>query len=807
MKKSGLLGRVNNEKGVAAVLVLAVILVLTTFGTIALVASAANISMGNKSRHWSAEYYDLDSQTEEYVLKIDKCLKESEEGAQKYLKNEYYCETSTSAAFSTSITALGFDSITDADVQGFLNGYYNTKWTSGGAILIMEDYITSCGSISLGKTAYQADIDAFRKQMFNTVYFFLASKKLDKLVADTQSISPGALTLTEISPSQPWTKWFIDLMPAASPTEANWMLYQPNDTNTANTRIKIHVEKTVAGDTKKVDAEMKITIPNYKTVLQKINIPYKGNPIWANAISAQEGITIAANTTIKGDVYTSGAGINIKGNSSPAIYGNVYCAGDLSVTESNSQLHIYSSKTAGIHGVSYDAKNRIYMNTDGTGNTLSFDKSIVSYMSSSSDSIDNYIDTSSPAAIIVPLVYEDGLNWGNVYCRNLVIKEGVAGSAVTIDGNLMTSNDIRLDGTKSHITIGDFATATGNYIGLRSAGTTDDINSSSSVMNNHPFAADGISDPSTITLNGRFIVPGTAYYEFDEVVIGASTFPYYQSAESITSRTTSPTAIFDAYVYDDPTDTEPYTVYKRNGENYTLFSMDIDSKIDFFLNRMGSTNVKTNIIHGSIVDGFIQGSAIMTDSTGNNYEVYAKSSTGGAINIPSHSENFFNFYELQSFGAVSESGEGALMDIFQAKTTCLGTGNRGESFDFYVDKSNAAGIAGLMYYEGDHTINIDTIPDGIVYCTGRLNLTSTVGREFKGTIICEKDVTISGSMTLKYDEDTIVNKKLSNYEGVRKFFEPVGMGGDNYSEGYSSTSGIRKLKKRYKILSWKESQG
>ena len=814
--------KLNNEKGVAAVLVLAVILVLAALGTIALVASAANVSMGNKARIWSADYYSLDSQAELYVQQVDECLKSAELGAQEYIKNEYY----TSADITTTISALGFDVPQDAGIQNFYNEYYAARWTTGGAIITSQDYVddplsfTGDGTLmpDAAMTEYQNDLKSFNNEMFNSVYTFLASRKLNRLVAETLGPPPyvpivlkGGFATYGVPGITPWTQRFDDApgVPADPGGWADaWADFQPHADEMG---VYICVKKASV-DNKKVQVELKIPIPEYETVLQKINLPFKGNPVWTNAISAQGGITVtnSATAAIYGDVYASGTadasgtGISVTTDCGISIYGNVYAAGDVHATGDRGKIHVFSKNTSSTSGVIYAAKNGVYT-TDNTDESLGFDRSVVGYIANLAD----YTEESTTPSGIIPFVYRDGKNWGNVYCRNLAVEAVVNNASIDVDGNVWTSDDIQMDGSGSEITVGTPSAITGNYIGLQSQSTETDPNASSSVINNKPFESDGITSSSSITINGSFIVPGTAFYEFDKGPDGDTANPYYQSAESITARTASPSSIFEAYAYDPGAGGE-YEVYERDGGEYQLYSWNSTTKLSKLLNYMGGagSGIKTNIFHGdNVVSGFSQGAVFMQKDSISPVTPYANPLVTGATSIAAFGVNATAYSELTtSYQELSHSGEGVLMDIFQAKTLFLGTGNRTKKFDGYVNKPYNGPNAGLIYCSGDTAITIGDaagVSTGIIYCTGNLELTGN--GTFTGTIICEKNVTIEGNVTVSYNEGTIL-AKLKDFKQVRDFFAPGSMGIDHFAEDYSTTSGTKTLMKRYKIMKWLELQ-
>ncbi len=803
MKRLSFLKKYNNEKGVAAVLVLAVILVLTALGTIALVASAANISMGSKSKSWSTEFYSLDSQAEELVQKVDAQLTIAEQDAVEYVQNRYDAMATTATAFTLSKfkTEYMMDDGTDSGAQKFFHLHYKDEWTTGGGIAItVQDYIdntTTYPSADDARMAYENDLKVYMSDVFDRVYFHFASKRLNDLATSSPGVIPDvALVLKGGAgkygyPDPNTTQWctnkFIGL---------NVLSVWDSSTKPTDGDIVVYVlaqDAAVAG--KRVETEISVIVPRYETVIQRINIPYKGNPIWANALSVQNGIQIGegSNVRVEGDVFASATqtgGLASTTGASIHIYGNVYTAGDVHVTGNGGEINIHRYAGSGV-STDYTAKNKIFNDND-----LFFTESVAHGVI-----LSNYTENSTGSAPdgAIPFVFWDHRKWGNVYCNEFTIESGVSAGSMTAQGNLVTARDIRMDGRHSEMVIGTAAAgvAETNYIGLRSEpedGLNVNPNESSSIINNYPYEADGLTRSSSIQINSRLFVPGVAFYEFDQAgpvwsEVGGKY--YYKSAESITSRVTSPTAIFDAYMADGTDFIAP--PFQRNGTKYYLTTpsgLSMKSDLSDFITSAGG--IKTNIINGtSTADGYVLGVAMMQDNISSNAVVYE--GIGGYS-----SRSYIAYNELKLAGA-------PLMSIFDAKTKYLGTGYIG-AFENYVNKAYNASVNGFIFLgAGSHTRDISGI-SGIIYSEG--DLTVTGNGEFKGAIICEGKLTIDGDLTIKYNEAAILST-LKNQSRVRKFFDTtigsIGLDID-FVEEYNTTSGTRTLVKRYKVLSWKEKQ-
>ena len=804
MKRLSFLKKYNNENGVAAVLVLAVILVLTSLGTIALVASAANISMGSKSKSWSTEFYSLDSQAEELVQKVDAQLTIAEQDAVEYVQNRYDTMATTTTAFTLSKfkTEYQMDDGTDSGAQKFFHLHYKDELTTGGGITItVQDYIDryvdgGLGTADDARQKYEDDLKTYMSDVFDRVYFHLASKRLYTLADSYKGASPYSKMVLKGGsgkygyPDPITTQWctnkFIGL---------NELSVWDSSTQPTDGEVGVYIlAQDAAVASKRVETEISVIVPRYETVIQRINIPYKGNPIWANALSVQNGIQISegSNVRVEGDVFASSTqtgGLASTTGASIHIYGNVYTAGDVHVTGNGGEISVYRYAGSGV-STDYTAKNKIFNDND-----LFFTESVAPGVV-----LSNYTENSTGSAPdgAIPFIFRDHRKWGNVYCNEFTIESGVSAGSMTAQGNLVTARDIRMDGRHSEMAIGTTVSgvAETNYVGLRSEpvdGLNVNPNESSSIINNYPYEADGLTRSSSIQINSRLFVPGVAFYEFDQAGPAWSEVGgkyYYKSAESITSRVTSPTAIFDAYMAEGTDFIAP--PFQRNGTKYYLTTpsgLSMKSELHDFVTSAGG--IKTNIINGtSTAEGYVLGVAMMQDNISSDADVYE--GIGGYS-----SSSYIAYNQLKSAGA--------LMSIFDAKTKNLGTGHN-ETFENYVNKAYNASVNGFIFLgAGSHTRDISGI-SGIIYSEG--DLTVTGNGEFKGAIICEGKLTIDGDLTIKYSEAVILST-LKNQSRVRKFFDTsigsIGLDID-FVEEYSTTSGTRTLVKRYKVLSWKEKQ-
>jgi len=78
-----------NDKGAASVLVLLLIIVLATFGAIALTTGYSNKNMVSRSVSYFKDYYEADTVCENMVCRIDRCLTKAHNDALSYLEQHY----------------------------------------------------------------------------------------------------------------------------------------------------------------------------------------------------------------------------------------------------------------------------------------------------------------------------------------------------------------------------------------------------------------------------------------------------------------------------------------------------------------------------------------------------------------------------------------------------------------------------------------------------------------------------------------------------------------------------------------------
>ncbi|KGK86354.1 hypothetical protein DP73_16785 [Desulfosporosinus sp. HMP52] len=813
----------KSEKGNALLMALSIIMILTAFGTASLMTSVANIQMSTKYRNWSKDYYVLDKNVEAKVDRLNSLLQDAESKAQAYMSGQYYLYPDTAP--------LPEDLEVPQSAQEYLNG----KWTDISADID--------GKEDLSQPNNQAKLKSFMNDTVKRLYYYYASQRLFK------SGYTQVVYLNDPNPGNYQSALFSDGDGGTEVLDEGNLVVAFNSATAYDTIGALN-----PGDYKgkKVSVKVDVRFPAYEVQEQTKSIPYQGNPVWANAITAGGNIGFegsASKLVINGDIfaadrseslpirddvvtdkgiYSRGAEVNINGN--------VYSKGNLHVIDSNSKIYVNNYPST-MKDTMNTMKNNIF-SENGPYPNLFFDLAAAGSISSGqvTDYIEGHLLAGSKS---IPLVYQDGAG-GNVYCNSLVVEEhypnqedqAISNGEINVDGNVTTYNDIRMDGLNSTITVAK------NVIGVNSTpDAAGNPNASSSIINNTPLKSTGGTE-STITLKGNFIIPGTAFAKYNGSKKAGKEFftwsddIYYQTGESISASNTD---IFSAYMaaiinplegynyyYDqytenpkpDPYDeTKIHSYYFMRGEDEGQSGSDIlEPKIKQLVDFLKGKNVVSNILVTSPIDGYSLGTALIHQ---------ADPTTGSApyLTVYDPYDTYANYIDNQNaYGKYKR----CLASIFEAKTQKLGTTEALDPEDIFegvfVDKSaldseegvyrspTATPNAFVYSQAASTTLDLsDGDKSGIIYCEGNLNITGS--GKFNGTIICEGNVMVSGSSTVTYNED-VIKATLQSYSVIRDFFAPGNRGElPAYYVQYTAPAydgAVRKDVIRYKILEWKE---
>jgi hypothetical protein len=81
-----------SNKGAASVLVVFMMIILVTFGTLSLAAALANVRLGAKAAGWMTDYYGLDAQAELFCMELDAYLLAAENRAAVFLSDAGFAD-------------------------------------------------------------------------------------------------------------------------------------------------------------------------------------------------------------------------------------------------------------------------------------------------------------------------------------------------------------------------------------------------------------------------------------------------------------------------------------------------------------------------------------------------------------------------------------------------------------------------------------------------------------------------------------------------------------------------------------------
>jgi hypothetical protein len=81
-----------SNKGAASVLVVFMMIILVTFGTLSLSAALANDRLGAKAVSWMSDYYELDAQAEFFCMEVDAYLLSAESRAAVFISESGFAE-------------------------------------------------------------------------------------------------------------------------------------------------------------------------------------------------------------------------------------------------------------------------------------------------------------------------------------------------------------------------------------------------------------------------------------------------------------------------------------------------------------------------------------------------------------------------------------------------------------------------------------------------------------------------------------------------------------------------------------------
>jgi len=804
--------RTVEEAGSALVIVLTVIFVLSTIGGITIIVTYNNYMMSTRYLSWASDYYKLDFDAEITLKEIDDILLKAEDYASRYMRDGCY-------RIGDARPEITGDPLTELGERShyFIHNYwYNSVYSPS---LTVNPY----GIEETDEAVYSSLFEGFNEEFSQRLYYYYAYKLLEIEINESGSSKYGDLRM-DISPMMAGFAGMKEGY-AADP---------------GGLRVSFEAADNEAPG-KYITVTLNVTAPVYATVKETEQIPFKTNPIWTNAVAARGSLIFRGapgRTLVFGDVVSqdyknyyedydmyvvldgNDTGL-ISDGATVGVFGNVYSAGDLHVTGSGGSFNIFR----------YAAGMKTGFKDNAFANTLRFD---ISSLPALTQRFTQLEDGEWQRAHI-PFIYRD-INGGNVYCNGVVIERNVDGAQINIfdgltdvapglsslsgalgvagfsglkDSNglmgvVWVNDDVRNNGVNSSVRID------GNLIGISSEALFNDPLSSSAVIN-----ADYTG--GRIELNGAVVMPGVAFMRFDGLNDILDEDVHFETAESISATNE---AIFKGYTIPPKYRADAmyyFDIYNLRTDwglmNLFVVNYDImNDKVRHLAGNLSDAIPKTGVVTNDKLEGYTRGLVIAEDSDGNSRLFGAPGSTDieNYNEIINYTPNYLAYSEVKD----------ALRTAFLVKTQKFGTS--GLKFGDLIDKSalldengrfkRGLGVA-VTYYEGDGYFDLSNDRGGIVYCAASKEgdgeiPTLTIGGNgvFRGVVLSEGDVVVTGSPTIIYDEG-LISQIILSFPEVRDFFKPGEMGNTSYLRVEKASSGAKSLvKKRYEIAEWTQWQ-
>ena len=783
------------EDGAALIMVLTVIFVLSTLGGIALMTTLGNVRMSDKYTEWTAEYYALDSEAEERLQKVDAALSLAEAYVAAYLRDECY-------RMSDDLPAVTGNDETELNEKG-QNAIYNFWFSEVYQPCAVTD---ESGMETINQQMYDIRFRRFHDDYYKRLFYYY-SYRLMQAEIDRETIDRVEVT-------------------ASMRGYAGMLSDYTEDAGGMGMMVYFDITDGAEAFQKHVSVALRVVAPKFGLTSSTEAVPFKGNPIWTNALSAKGNIVFSGNDShvrVYGDVFAQSYAdyfprLNeyavVEGNNNGIlsagatveIRGNVYTRGDLHVTESGGSIAVgrYSEETA------TEYKRNVHTNS------LFFDTSTMPAM------IQRYTqaEDNSWSRDFIPFFYRDHLG-GNVYCNSLAIEAavhngtilidngltqqsdgaGVSGEKAGLTGVVWTFDDVQNDGEYSKIDI------RGNLIGLSSEALFNDHTTSSTVINANYRT-------SSINLAGDIIMPGTSFRRFDGLNDMADEAAYFETAESVSADNFD---IFKAYteppvnIPEVPYFFDRYILSTEKGlANVFLINyIVLGDKVRHLAGNLSASVPDTGITTKSDLFGYARGAVISKDTAGNK-QMFGMSGVEGVDHyreIGNYAQNLLAYSEIRD----------SLKAAYYSKTEKFGTPNG--TFDMMVNKGAMSGVERLdneklsrvfTYLTGDSSLEITGNMKGIIYCAsenGELPTLTLYGNgRFSGTVICEGNIVLNGALRLYYDERMLSDLLITHPE-IKAFFAPGETGDTSYIKVLKVAQSSSKISRnRFEIADWSEWQ-
>lgn len=413
----------KRKRGSAILSILLISLMITSLVVTVITLSLRNLQMASKNMKSNYKYYEVDKVTQDVVTFLEQTLAEVDSKTTDYISNGRY-----------KTEALTDSSIVDALMATGNHKMIYDKWKNDVSILNpqsekyneeLSKYIDGVqGRIwgSMIEKAFQ-DIQITLNEKFENKAFVKLQFKSGHSFKDADSYAE-------------WDKYAYDNVDQ----KISLRIYDSGNVD----EIKIPT------GTRYIECELIPERAIYDNASRKKvkNNGVKTNPIWSNAITAKDIVTINnCNVNVYGDIVdvaSSGNSMAVT-NGNLRIYGNVFLAGNLNINNSTVTLNRYDSS------ITYPYKNHLYetktyAELTGLSDTDLSNMNQNIYQAIEGIKYNNDQDPSiAPAALFL---LPDDSKGGNLYMNTL------NGNNSTINNNIMNiAGNITTKGTVSSVKV------------------------------------------------------------------------------------------------------------------------------------------------------------------------------------------------------------------------------------------------------------------------------------------------------------------------------------------------------------------
>ncbi|MFX0548763.1 DUF2572 family protein [Hathewaya histolytica] len=412
----------KSKKGSSLIMVLVVTLLIITLGSVSLSMSLSNVRMSSKVKGYNEDYYNLENIASNFLQNVDKELKDCEEKALEYFKDELYRQRSYNE---------GKD-----PMEYFKDPYHNQifiyeRWNNA-----VNKATVIPGTAVHNTQAYDEKFEKFFNEAFNRIYYSYAQKKLEGFNYSKEGLGVNKFEL-KINNSRSKDFKGVGL-------GADW---DKMGLTSGDFKISFTIE---GKEGKELSGDVAIIPPHYNTLKKEQYKTFMPNPIWTNAVVAGKEIEFnSGNYNINGDVIsmynTERRDINsiiFNGRTNFKLSGNLITRNNIDVGSSLSNIIIDRAS-----GISTKAKEKVFNNNYG------FDEQNRSVYPNFTNPRPHEIVEDSPSPYkknSIPLLFDDIIG-GNVYCNSLLINR--AEDVKMQMRNIMVKDMVKVDQYRNSVQI------------------------------------------------------------------------------------------------------------------------------------------------------------------------------------------------------------------------------------------------------------------------------------------------------------------------------------------------------------------